>query len=107
MYLLYENEFCFSHFTWFINDPKTENCHKKILGNTRTGVKQKFSAGNPKGFKVLSSTRVTINIKDEESIISTDQHIIRHFYYTTMQKLCKFEALYRPEIECKCHKGSP
>ena len=22
-----------------------------------------------------------------------------------MQKLCKFEALYTPEIQCKCHKG--
>ena len=28
-------------------------------------------------------------------------------YYTTMQKLCEFEALYRPEIQCKCHKGNP
>ena len=27
------------------------------------------------------------------------------FYYTTMQKLCNFDALYRPEIQCKCHKG--
>ena len=35
------------------------------------------------------------------------QYILRHFYYTTMQKLCNFEALYRPEIQCKCHKGSP
>ena len=34
-------------------------------------------------------------------------HILRHPYYTTMQKLCEFEALYRPEIQCKCHKGSP
>ena len=22
-----------------------------------------------------------------------------------MQKLCEFEALYRPEIQCKCHKA--
>ena len=35
------------------------------------------------------------------------QYILRHFYYTTMQKLCNCEALYRPEIQCKCHKGSP
>ena len=35
------------------------------------------------------------------------QHLLRHFYYTTMQKLCEFEALYRPEIQCKCHKGNP
>ena len=34
-------------------------------------------------------------------------HILRHFYYTTMQKLCEFEALYWPEIQCKCHKGNP
>ena len=34
-------------------------------------------------------------------------HILRHFYYTTMQKLCEFKALYRPEIQCKCHKGNP
>ena len=32
------------------------------------------------------------------------QHILRHFNYTTMQKLRNFEALHRPEIECKCHK---
>ena len=31
------------------------------------------------------------------------QHILRHFYYTTIQKLCKFEALYWPEIQYKCH----
>ena len=37
----------------------------------------------------------------------TIKHILRHFYYTTMQKLCEFEALYRLEIQCKCHKGSP
>ena len=24
-----------------------------------------------------------------------------------MQKLCTFEALHRPEIQCKCHNGSP
>ena len=35
------------------------------------------------------------------------QHILRNFYNTTMQKLCEFEALYRPEIQCKCRKGSP
>ena len=35
------------------------------------------------------------------------QHILRHIYYATMQKLCKFEALYRPEIQCKSHKGNP
>ena len=35
------------------------------------------------------------------------ERIVRHFYYKTMQELCKFEALYRPEIECKCHKDSP
>ena len=23
-----------------------------------------------------------------------------------MQKLCKFEGLFRPESQCKCHKGS-
>ena len=26
------------------------------------------------------------------------QYILRHFYYATMQKLWKFEALFRPEI---------
>ena len=35
------------------------------------------------------------------------QHILRHFYYTTMQKLSKFEALSWPENQCKCHKGNP
>ena len=35
------------------------------------------------------------------------QHILRHIYYATMQKLCKFEALYMPEIQCKSHKGNP
>ena len=35
------------------------------------------------------------------------QHILRHIYYATMQKLCKFEALYRPKIQCKSHKGNP
>ena len=35
------------------------------------------------------------------------QHILRHIYYATMQKLCKFEVLYRPEIQCKSHKGNP
>ena len=35
------------------------------------------------------------------------QHILRHFYYTTMQKLCEFEALSKPENQCNCHKGSP
>ena len=32
---------------------------------------------------------------------------LRHFYFTTMQNLCKFEALYTPEIQCKSHKGNP
>ena len=35
------------------------------------------------------------------------QYILRHFYYTTMQKLRKFEALSWPKNQCKCHKGNP
>ena len=35
------------------------------------------------------------------------KHILRHIYYATMQKLSKFEALYRPEIQCKSHNGNP
>ena len=35
------------------------------------------------------------------------RHILRHIYYATMQKLCKFEALYSPENQCKSHKGNP
>ena len=35
------------------------------------------------------------------------QHNLRHIYFATMQKLCKFEALYMPEIQCKSHKGNP
>ena len=35
------------------------------------------------------------------------QHIPRHIYYATMQKLCKFEELYTLEIQCKSHKGNP
>ena len=35
------------------------------------------------------------------------QHILRHIYYATMQKLCKFEAIYAPEIQFKSDKGDP
>ena len=32
------------------------------------------------------------------------QSILRHFYYTTVQTLCKYEGLSRPENQFKCHK---
>ena len=35
------------------------------------------------------------------------QYTLRHFYNATMQKLRKFEAVYRPETQYKCHKDSP
>ena len=50
--------------------------------------------------------RVTLKIKNSIKPYRV-QHILRHFYYTTMKQLCKFEALSRPEIQCKCHKDNP
>ena len=35
------------------------------------------------------------------------QHILRHIYYATMQKLCKSEALSGPKNPYKSHKDSP
>ena len=49
-----------------------------------------------------SKSRIMNSIKPQRV-----QYILRHFYYATMQKLCKFKALYRPEIQCNCHKDSP
>ena len=49
----------------------------------------------------LSKSRIRNSIEPHRV-----QYIIRHIYYTTMQKLCKFEALSRQENQCKCHKGS-
>ena len=54
---------------------------------------------------------VTFKIKDQVFHLMTKSSfntflILRHFYYTTMQKLCRFGALSRPENQCKCHKDS-
>ena len=52
-------------------------------------------------FKTLQlDIRVTLNIKRIKNPIKQNgvKHILRHIYYATMQKFCKFEALYRPEI---------
>ena len=50
--------------------------------------------------------------QDETSAApSVKQHVVqlilRQFNCTTIQKLCKFKALFMTETDCKCHKGSP
>ena len=70
--------------------------HKRILGHITSIRLYTRVAHWP------SKSRINNSIKPHRV-----QHVLRHFYYTTMQKLCNFEALYRPEIQCKCHKDSP
>ena len=48
-----------------------------------------------------------INSDFQESIIAFHSFILKHFLNTTLQKLCKFEAMSRPENQCKCHKDRP
>ena len=67
-----------------------------LLVNASTGLRYYFTLEWP------SISRIKNFIKPNRV-----QHILRHIYYATMQKLCKFEALYRPEIQCKSHKGNP
>ena len=51
--------------------------------------------------------RVTLKLKIKNSIKPhRHQYIQRHFYYTTRQKLCKFEALSKSENPCNCYKDS-
>ena len=51
--------------------------------------------------------RVTLKIKDQEfHSPHRIQHILGQFHYTTMQKLCNFKALYKPQIQYKCHKDT-
>ena len=47
--------------------------------------------------------RVTFKIKNSIKPYRV-QYILRNFYYISMQKLPKFEALFKPEIQCNCHK---
>ena len=46
------------------------------------------------------------NTKYHSLTLQHIQHILKHFYYTALQKFCRFGALSRPENQCKCHKDS-
>ena len=56
----------------------------------------------------LIITRVTLKIEEENFIEPHKvQYNLKHFYYTTMQKLWKFEALSGLKNQCKSHKVCP
>ena len=69
----------------------------------RTSKKQNSMAANAWFIERPSISWIKNSIKQNRV-----KHILRHIYYAaSMQKLCKFEALYKPEIQYKSHKGNP